>query len=177
MSHIVAKLPTDIQRNIISFLSTPTADMIREKALRILQEFCSLSADERKKYKKVPNIQAFLKTGRSNILQIVQRYGYDEFPVYTTDYKSNKLRSKLFKNFGLICGDCGAETKIQRKFYENYLDRNKIEYKQRSHIKTLIKMVQDIPNSEEKYETKTKTKTKTKKTKTKTKKYKLILVD
>ena len=168
MTELVSRLPKDIQRNIVQFLSTPTADAIREKAVRILQQFCSLSADERKKYKKVPNIQAFLKTGRSYILQRVQRYGYDDLPVYITDYKSNKLRSKLFKNFGLICGDCGAETKIQRKFYEKYLDRNKIEYKQRSHIKTLIKMVQDIPNSEEKY--------KTKKTK-KTKKVKLILVD
>jgi hypothetical protein len=176
MTELVARLPKEIQWNIVRFLSLPTADMIRDEAEKILQNYLSLTAEERKKYKKVPNIQAFLKTGRSNILQIVHRYGYDGSPVYITNYKSNILSSKLFKNFGLICGDCGAETKIKRKLYETYLDRNRIEYKQRSHIKTLIKIVQDIPNSEEKYETKTESKIKTKIKTKKTKKV-LILVD
>ena len=196
MSELVSKLPKDIQRIITSYLSMPTADIIRDELQKILTHFLSLTTDERKQYDLFEN-KSF---NTSSPFRLKKLKGYCIFETYRF-LVGNEYSHRILKNYGimLIGGLKGGDRKHPYSrsgytwddIYRNtsvlkcdfkqhlssyrddlkwYLKKNKIEYKEKAQLKTLIKLVQDIPNSEEKYETK---KPKTKKHK----KVKLILVD
>lgn len=199
MSELVAKLPKDIQSIIASYLSMPTADLIRDEIQKILTHFISLTADERKQYDLFEN-KSF---NTSSPFRLKKLKGCSVFETYWF-LLGNEYSARILKNYGimLIGGLTGGDRQYPysrsgyvwddiygtptsaiynyskknaisayRKDLMWYLKKNQIEYKEKAQLKTLIKMVQDIPNSEEKYETK-KPKTKTIK-----KKVKLILVD
>jgi hypothetical protein len=183
----VSKLPKDIQRNIVQFLSLPTADMIREKAEEILQHFCSLTADKRRKYNKIPNIQSCLGCP----LSCAVVYADDEYTSHYSRFDLNDtlhIRShKTLENYGFKYdyrfnrfyqyqqgGGRHLINYMELKWHlMNYLEKNQVSYKKTSYIKTLIKLVINIPNTEGKYETKTK---KTKKNKTKKTKERLVMI-
>jgi hypothetical protein len=196
----VSALPKDIQRNIMGFLSMPTADAIRDELKQRLMYFLSLTNDERKKFDLFDN-KSFNSSAPFRLNKL-KGYG----GVFNTYWFliGNEYSHRILKNYGimliggLLKGDrtypysrggytwddiyrntsvLKCDAKGHLKGYKDdlkwYLKKNQIEYKEKAQLKTLIKMVQDIPNSEGKYEKKTKKTIKSKKTK----KYKLILVD
>ena len=164
----VATLPKDIKRNIMRFLSLPTADIITAESKRILQQFLSLNPEERKKYYGVPSISACLKF-KYNYREGEGIAYYDYVSCYTTtdiydDY--HILSKKILKNYGFRLDI--DNTKYKKQMLTKYLDANQVAYKPNSQVRTLNKLIMNIPNSESKYTTK--------KSKTIKKKIKLIIV-
>jgi hypothetical protein len=182
MTDLVTRLPKDIQWNIIKFLSLPIADIIREKIQEILQNFIALTPEQRRKYDRVPNINTILKYKSQ-----VELYDRTTGTTHTTfnisfcqdlNTPSHLSRSdKTLRNYGIITRYYKSShhltdnKTIYKKLLTDYLDANQVPYKPTSQLRTFVKLIMSMPNTEEKYKIiKTKTKTKTKKVK-------LILVD
>ena len=179
MTSIVSRLPKDIQRNIVQFLSTPTADIVSRTIEQLLQQFCSLTSGERGKVDRHVNIQIILKmksfelfSGTTRPLTRHISWCKDLHPTF-----QHSRSEKTLDNYGIITNFYKAEhhpnhyKNIYKKFLTDYLDTNQVSYKKGTHLKTLSKLIMGIPNTEEKYKT-----IKTKKPKTIKKKLKLILV-